>query len=133
MSRIRSTWPVLLFFSVEDTDREPDGALTDSAIERLWDAARDAYFSGCRTVDVRACDLGTVAIQRGPATIGAQVSVSAAVIEVFPEGFTMAGRVRGDNDEIAADTRCFVAPAGGVAEPVRDELIARAHAAKRFH
>jgi hypothetical protein len=119
--------------TVKATDRDDANQLTDDAIERCFGAARAAYFDLCRAVRVDGSEIGEVAIQRGSAEVGPEVSVSAAVIELFPEGFTMAGRVRGDNDAIAADTRCFVTVAGGVSDTIRDELIAIAHSAKHWH
>jgi hypothetical protein len=132
MSRMLSTWPVLITATVDDAARQ-GGTLTDAAIQELCGVARDEYFSHCATIQQAQCEFGALAIQRGTAVVGQDVSVSAAVIEIFPEGFTMSGRVRGDQDEIVADTRCFVTPADGVTDAIRDELIALAHNAPHWH
>jgi hypothetical protein len=132
MSRMLSTWPVVISVRLDEAARAGD-TMSDAAIQESFAAARDEYFALCQTVTQSRCEFGEISIQRGGGVSGPEVSVSIAVIELFPEGFTMSGRIRGDHDEIVADARCFATYAGGVGDAVRDELIAIAHNANQWH
>jgi acyl-CoA thioesterase FadM len=131
---IASRWPTLIRVAVGAEDLDADERLTEAAIERAFADARAKYFERCRTFDGPAAGMSGLAVARGDAKPGDHVTVSVAVIEVFPERFTMAGRIRpAEGDEIVADLRCTVAPAGGVSDEIRDELIAHAHEARYAH
>jgi hypothetical protein len=131
---IASRWPTLIRVPVGAEDLDAGERLTDAAIEWAFAQARTKYFEHCRTFDGPAAVLSDLAVTRGDATGGDHVTVSVGVIEVFPERFTMAGRIRpAEGEEIVADVRCSVAPAGGVSDEIRDELIAHAHEARYSH
>ena len=133
-SGIASRWPVLVSFSVAAADRDPDGRLTDAAVERLFARARTAYFERCATVDEATLEIQTTTVQPGRAVVGDGVTASTNVIEVFSSGFTMAARLRPDDrDGIAATATCTLSPGGEVPKAMRDEFIALAHSAKYIH
>ena len=61
-------------------------------------------------------------------------TVSVAVVEVYPDRFTMTARLRPrDDDGIVATALCPVSPGGEVPTEMRDEFIALAHAATAMH
>jgi hypothetical protein len=132
-----SSWPVLLTLPLAAGEFDGDGVLTDAAIERAVDAASAEYFEQCTTFDAANSAAGELEVRRGSATVDAttpNLSVSAGVVEVYPERFVLAARIRADGDDgVVADVQRSVSPAGGVSDQVRDELIALAHAARHWH
>lgn len=88
-----SRWPVLVSLPVADSDRGADGRLTEPAVERLFAQAR-AAFAKCATVDDSTLELRESTVQPGTASAGDGVTVSVAVVEVFPDRFTMEARLR---------------------------------------
>ena len=131
-----SRWPVLVELSLLDGDRDADGFLTDLAMAHLFAEARRAYASECSQLDLAAAEVRDVVVRRGAvAAPGSTASVSAAVVEVFPDRFTMEARIRpAEGLGIAGSASCVVAPAGGeVSDALQAELIALAHGARHFH
>ena len=124
---------MLLHVPVEDGDRDDAGALSRPGAERLFMLARDAYFERCGSVDVAALEAREPAIRLGGGELGDLVSVSAGVVEVFPDGFRLSVRVRASAGEVAADVACDFACAGGIPASMRDEFIALAHGAAHVH
>jgi hypothetical protein len=65
------------------------------------------------------------------------VTVAVAVVEVYPDSFTMTARIRpagpASGDGIAATAWCSLAPRGEVTNAMRDEFIAHAHSARYMH
>ena len=137
MSSFVSKWPVLLELPVTSDDLEDDGTLNPSGRERLFAAARDEYLAGCSTLAGRDVEVRNVVVPAGAATLaaGAVTTVSVAVVEIFPDRFTMDVRIRpgADGEGIAAHGSCDLVVAGGVGDEVRDELIAQAHAARFYN
>ena len=141
-SEIFTRWPVVVSVAVTPADRDADGRLTETAIERLFTEGRAAYFDECSTIDGSTVDVRQTKVQPGRAAVRDDgVTVAVAVVEVFPDSFTMTARVRPDGpsdstgagEGIAATAWCSVSPGGAVSNAMRDELIAMAHAAKHFH
>jgi hypothetical protein len=134
-----SRWPVVLALPVEDGDRDADHRLTADAIARFFGAARTAYFDQCRTVDAGTVEIRELTTTRAAAPVDdGGVTVSASVVEVFPDHFTMTARVRpagpAEGDGVAGSAWCSASPAGGeVTDAMRDEFIALAHGAREFH
>jgi hypothetical protein len=135
-----SRWPVLVSLPVGAGELDAGGQLTEAAVERLFAEARDAYFAECTTLDAAAVEVLAAIVTLGAAPVGAGgVTVSACVVEVFPDSFTMSARVRpvdsgdGDGFGVAATAWCSLSPGGEVTEAMRDEFIAHAHAATHFH
>jgi hypothetical protein len=139
MSSIASKWPVLVSLPVTADDRDEAGALTVAAAERCFASARGVYLEGCRTladgVDAAAEVRDVVVRPRDELDAAlSEVTVSVSVIEVFADRFTMNVRIRpAEGDAIAAEGSCDVLPPGGVGRELRDELIAKAHAAAHYH
>jgi hypothetical protein len=76
--------------------------------------------------------VGSGVVSRWPVLVSLPVSVN--VVEVFPNSFTMAARLRPDDrDGIAATASCTLSPGGEVPKAIRDEFIALAHEAKHIH
>jgi hypothetical protein len=137
-SEIFTRWPVVVSRAVTPADRDADGRLTEAAIERLFTEGRAAYFDECSTIDGSTVDVRQTKVQPGRAAVSdAGVTVAVAVVEVFPDSFTMTARMRpdgpSDGEGIAATAWCSVSPGGTVSTAMRDELIAMAHAAKHLH
>src|SRR4051794_30510854 len=123
-----SRWPVLLTLSVAEDEMDATSALSDAAIERLFAVGRASYFEQCHSFDPAATEISGRTVRRGDARIsGGTVSISVGVVEVYPESFTMAARIRpaegDDRDGISADARCQVLVSSGVTDAIRDELI----------
>jgi hypothetical protein len=130
---IASKWPVLVSLAVLDGDRDADGALTEAGTERLFAEARSAYFERCRTIGVADVVVQQQAVEPGLVVEGDGVTVSVAVVEVFPDSFTMHGLLR-SGGEAAARAKAKVAPSSGeVPDATRDEFIALAHGAREYH
>ena len=130
---IASKWPVLVSLAVVDGDCDDDGALTEAGVERLFAEARAAYFAECSTIAAEDVVVEQHVAEPGLVVDGDGVTVSVAVIEVFPDSFTMHALVRGAGDG-AARARAKLAPASGeVTDAMRDEFIAKAHAARHYH
>jgi hypothetical protein len=135
---VSTRWPLVVPLPVLAGERDDDGVLTVPGIERLFTEARTAYFEQCSTVDA-----ATVEVQRGTADPGRAavddegVTVAVAVVEVYPDSFTMTARLRprgpSDGDGIAATAWCELSPGGAVTTAMRDEFIAHAHGARHFH
>ena len=135
MSELVSTWPVVMELPVGDEDRDADGVLTDDGVERLFAEARSAYADLCPELDLAAATVSEL-VRRpgGVAAPGRAAVVGVAVVEVFPETFTMDLRVRpAEGSGIAASASCTVAPAGGVGAELRSRLIALAQTARHYH
>lgn len=135
MSEILSRWPVLITVALDGADRDATQRLTADAVDRLLGTARAAYFEQCTTVGPHDIDgVATTQFAIGdPVTCG-HVTVSLGVIEIYPDGFTMEARIRPRDDPgLGARARCRVRLHGPVTDPIRDELIALAHAARHMH
>ena len=135
-SDIVSRWPVRISVPITEGDLDADGRLTNDAVERCFAAGRAVYFEGCSTIDVDELHIRGSAVVTGTPLRGSDaVTISVNVIEVFPDRFTMAARLRpADREGVAADARCSLALAAGeVSTATRDEFIARAHAAAYTH
>ena len=136
MTEMLSRWPVLVELSLLDDDRDADGVLTDAAVTRLFVEVRGAYAAECSTLDLPTAEVRDVVVTRGAVPVpDAFVSVSVAVVEVFPESFTMEARIRpGEGAGIAGSASCVVVPAGGaVGDALRAELIELAQNARHMH
>ena len=135
MSSMVSKWPVLVPLPITAADVDDAGALTVEAAERLFARARDLYLAGCRTLEDREVEVLEVVVLPGD-TLAApgEVTVSVSVVEVFPDRFTMHVRIRPvGGDGVAAEGGCSILAGGGTTDEIRDELIARAHAAEHYH
>jgi acyl-CoA thioesterase FadM len=131
---IASRWPVVVSLPVASSDCDEDGRLTEAAVERLFAQAREAYFARCTTVDAALVDVRKSTVTLGSAPVGDGVSVSAAVVEVYSDSFTMTARVRpAATDGIAATAWVSLSPGGEVPNAMRDEFIAHAHSATHMH
>jgi hypothetical protein len=129
---------VYLTVPLDDHDTDTDGLLHAAAIERIVEAARDAYFAECHTLRPGTTEMLPIVFQRGvPAAGNEDATVSAGVVEIFPDRFTMAIRVRvrpgPDDGGIAAEVRADFRVDGGVTDATRDEFIALAHGARHWH
>ena len=135
MSSMVSRWPVLISASVASEDLDADGFLRPAAAERLFGEARVEYVGECRTLAGREVDVVDVVVTPGDVAVGpGAVTVSVSVVEVFPDRFTMNARIRPAAGEgVLADAVCSVLPGGPVTDDIRDELIAKAHAASHYH
>ena len=134
MSGIVSRWPVVVSLPVGADERDDEGRLTEAAVERLFAEVRAAYFEQCTTVDRSALEVRETKVRVAGEPVGDAVTVSASVVEVFPDSFTMNARIRpGEGGEVAAEAWCSLSPGGEVTKPMRDEFIALAHAATHFH
>jgi hypothetical protein len=130
---IASKWPVLVSLAVVDGDRDDDGALTEAGTERLFAEARAAYFAGCRTIAAGEVVVQLQAVEPGLVVEGDEVTASVAVVEVFPDSFTMHGLLRAGG-EASARAKAKLAPTTGVVtDAIRDEFIAHAHGAAEYH
>jgi hypothetical protein len=135
-SDIVSRWPVRITLPIQDADLDVDGRMTDAAVERCFAAARAVYFGDCSTINLEQLQMRGCAVVTGTSVRGNDtVTISVNVVEVFPDRFTMAARLRpADREGVAADARCSLGPASGeVSTAMRDEFIARAHAAAYTH
>lgn len=135
MSSIVTRWPVLVSLPVTGKDRDVDGHLTGACVERIFGLVLDVYLGTCRTLEGVAVDAAAPTLVPGPAPVAVgEASVSASVIEVFEDRFTVHVRIRpAEGDGIAAEARGEVFPAGGVTRKIRDELIVHAQEARHYH
>ena len=135
MSEILSTWPVVVELPLRAEDRDGEGFLTDDALERLFAEARAAYAADCPELDLVTAAVTDVVLRRGAvAAPGDLALVGVAVVEVFPDTFTMDLRIRpAEGSGIAGSASCVVAPAGGVGGELRSRLIALAQTARHHH
>jgi len=131
MSDIVSRWPVRLTLPLERDDRDGDDRLTEAAVERVFAIAADAYFDRCDTVGAGRVVIAERVTVVGVPVAGDQVTISVGVIEIYPDEFTMEARVRpAEGEGVAARAKYRYKVDGGVGEPMRDEFIALAHAAR---
>src|SRR5262245_51691470 len=106
-----SRWPIVVSLRVAASDCEVNGALTRTAVERLFSQARASYFELCTTVDTSTLQVRATTVQPGQAAAGDRVTVSVNVTEVFPDSFTMTARIRPvKTDGIAATAWCPLSP-----------------------
>jgi len=149
MSSFSTKWSVLQAHDVAERDRDPDGFVTDEALEHWIAEARAAYLDQCSRLHVARARNGselryrTRARPQGP-ELGrpARVVVSASATEIFPTSFVISMRLRatgGESDELV-NTSCTVElenPVTGAVEEIsreiRDELIALEHSALFFN
>src|SRR6476659_2554086 len=111
MSGILSRWPVVVALPVTASDRDADGRLVDTAVERLFAQARAAYFERCATVDPATVEGRRTRVQPGQCAATAdEVTVSVGVVELFDDSFVMVARIRpvapADGDGLAATATC---------------------------
>jgi acyl-CoA thioesterase FadM len=146
---ISTRWPVLQAHDVAGSDLDPDGFVTDDALERWIAEVRAAYLDQCARLQAARASRGielrlrTGALPRG-AELGQPASVvaSASATEVFPTSFVISMRLRatgGESDELV-NASCTVEledPATGavqeIVDEIRDELIALEHSARHFN
>ncbi|HJR25511.1 MAG TPA: hypothetical protein VJ804_08565 [Acidimicrobiales bacterium] len=135
MSEVLSTWPVVIPLALRDEDRDADGFLTTDAVTRLFATGRAAYAAECPELDLDSAVVRELVAKRGGvAAPGAEVLVGVAVVEVFPEQFTMEVRIRPDEGHgVAGTASCAMAPPGGVSDELRSRLIALAQTARHLH
>ena len=130
---IASKWPVLVSLAVVDGDCDDEGALSEAGTERLFAEARAAYFERCSTISADEVVVVEQRAQPGLVVEDGEVTVSVSVVEVFPDAFTMHGLLRGGGTA-SVQAKAKVAPASGeVTTAMRDEFIAKAHAAAHYH
>ena len=135
---VSTRWPIVVSLPVLAGERDGEGHLVASGIERLFAEARTAYFATCSTLGGVTVELQRATVEPGGAPVDdAGVTVAVAVVEVFPDSFTMTARIRpngpADGDGIAATGWCQLTPGGEVTNAMRDEFIAHAHAARYMH
>jgi hypothetical protein len=130
-----SRWPVLVEVALEPHELDADRRLTTAGAERAFGRAREAYLARCRTIEGIAIECAECAVRIGGATVlGDAVTVVAAVIEIYPDAFTMRGRIRsrdraGGDGDVAADVSCKLSTCDPLPEACVDEFIALAHSA----
>src|SRR5205085_10095972 len=95
VTEMMSRWPVHAWLPLSGDERDVDGFLTEAGIAGLFEQVRAVYLRDCATlVDVPLAVDGAV-LERGSVPVpGEQVSVSVAVVEVFPDHVTMTMRFR---------------------------------------
>jgi acyl-CoA thioesterase FadM len=135
MSEVLSTWPVVVELPLGAEDRDADGTLTEAAVDRLFAEGRVAYAAECPELDLADADVTDLVLRRGSVAAPGQVAVvGVAVVEVFPDSFTMEARIRpAEGSGVAATAACVVVPAGGVTDALRARLIALAQTARHHH
>jgi hypothetical protein len=128
-----SRWPVLVTATLTSDELDAQQHLTPAAVERVFALARDAYLSQCRTLAGVEMEVATCDVQIGGATVlGTEVTIVAAVVEIYPESFTMRARIRasdaaGGTGDVAADAACTLTTSGTLPQACVDEFIALAH------
>jgi acyl-CoA thioesterase FadM len=126
-----SRWPLLHEHRVTADDLDAHGIVRAEVVTRWLHGARDAYLAGLRTFDATG---SVIDAPRVPAELAldrpTSVLVSAGTREVFPDSFLVALRLRsfGGERDVTLDTASVVHVE--VSDIVRDELIAREHAAE---
>ena len=143
-----SKWAVRREFEIVPGDVQADGTIDVAAIRRWITGAADAYLEHCEEIARLASTTGArlqQAISTGPgvrAVTGlASVTVSATAVEVHPDSFTIAVRIRqvGEGDAMPVAARCVVTLNGADGDPialgdgVRDELIALERGARQYN
>lgn len=129
-----SRWPVLLTVPLDPQDADEGGILTESAAERVFALARDAFFDLCSTVERSSIEVRSMFVRRGSSVVSEDVTVSVGVVELFADSFTMTARIRPRGaDAVAADVSCSLSPGAEIPRGMRDEFIALAHRASHFH
>ena len=132
MSSIVSRFPVSFRAALGPADIDGDGRVTIEAVERIFAAARDAYFADSQSIDITSTSATLSSLRQSEPfdTVATPVTVAVGVTEIFPESFTMALRIRRHADSGAVDARADVTLDGPVTAEIRDECIAREHAAR---
>jgi hypothetical protein len=132
MSSIVSRWPIASRATLAHSDIDEDGRVTIEAVERIFAGVRDAYFLESPTVDGAAASAMLTSLRQSEPFDRVETPVTAAVgvTEIFPESFTMALRIRPHSGSGAVDARATVTIGEPVTDALRDELIAREHAAR---
>lgn len=134
---------------VDPHDLDPDGRVTNEALERWTTSARAAYLAQCQVLAARQEQSGLEPTSRivpprsrTRMTGASAVVVSASATEVFPDSFVVAVRMRpiGGEDEDPFNVACIVrlehpgtGEVGAIDDEIRDELIALEHAARHFN
>ena len=142
-------WSVVQEHEVTAADLGDDGNVTDDAVARWMESARDEYLAQCTVLEstrVRAglelaLDVAAPA-STAPLTGASSIVISASATEVFPTSFVVALRIRAlgtDSDE-PVNATCSVrlvdavtGEASPIDDAIRDELIALEHAARHFN
>jgi hypothetical protein len=132
MSSIVSRWPISLHAHLDRSDIDNDGRVTVEAAERIFAEACAAYLTESHTlVNATLTSTLTSLRQSEPfAAVPTALTVVIGVTEIFPESLTMAVRLRRIQDSGVVDVRASVTVGGPVTDEVRDECIAREHAAQ---
>jgi acyl-CoA thioesterase FadM len=135
MSTMVSRWPVRIALDVSRDELDDDARLTEAAVVRCFEEARRVYFDDCTTVSLAELTVRDVGATIGAAPIAnARLTISVNVVELYPDAFTMSARLRPtDDDGVAASATVTLVPVDGVTNAMRDEFIARAHAARFTH
>lgn len=149
MSGIMTKWAVLQEYQISDQDLDVAGTVSDDALARWVDAAREAYLDGCPTLLAAGREPGVALRHRtaalpGGALLGrpTDVVVTASVKEFRPASFTIAVRVRpgGGDREMPVNASCVIrlddAATGEARElgnEIRDELIALEQSASHYN
>lgn len=133
MSSIVSRWPVVVHAALGAGDVDDEGRLSSGALERVFSEARDAYLALCHTVEPGAVVVRSMEVRPGDTAVTDAVTVSAGVVELYPDSFVMNGRIRpADGPGVVADVVCTLS-AGEVTTAMRDEFISLAHTAAHVH
>lgn len=142
-------WVVSQEYEVTHDDREPDGSVSDEAIERWVEQARLAYLELCTllrqvTAESNLELVSRVATLPRGSALGSptDVLVTATAAEFRPDEFAISVRLRpgGGDRELPVNARCVIRiedPMTGEARElgndIRDELIALEHSAHYFN
>ncbi|MEH1128320.1 hypothetical protein [Micromonospora sp. CPCC 206061] len=149
MSGIMTKWAVLAEYPVSEQDLDAAGVVSDEALVRWVDAARQAYLDGCPTLAAAGREPGvalrhrTAALPSG-ALLGrpADIVVTASAKEFRPASFTIAVRVRpgGGDREMPVNASCVIrledtatGEARELGNEIRDELIALEQSASHYN
>jgi hypothetical protein len=132
MSSIVSRWPVSLRSELAPSDIDNDGRVTVEAAERVFAEARAAYLAESRTLASATLTSRLTSLRQSEpfAARSTPVMVVVGVTEIFPDSLTMALRLRRNQDSGVVDVRATVTVGGPVTDEIRDECIAREHAAQ---
>lgn len=142
-------WAVLQEHPVTESDLTQEGTVSDEAVERWIDAARQAYLDQCtalrRAREASGLDLmfRTGALPRGE-LFGRPVSVivTASAKEFWPDSFRLSVRLRpcGEDRDVPVNVSGVVSLYDGatgevreLGKEIRDELIALEHSARHFN
>ncbi|MCW6010935.1 hypothetical protein K1W54_41270 [Micromonospora sp. CPCC 205371] len=142
-------WAVLQEHQVGERDLDAAGAVSDDALARWVDAAREAYLDGCPTLLAAGREPGVALRHRTAALPSAallgrpeDVVVTASVKEFRPASFTIAVRVRpgGGDREMPLNASCVIrlddtatGEARELGNEIRDELIALEQGASYYN